>query len=91
MPSLNHPVLIVLAGIGCLALAFPIASFFFDDFETFKDEFGLSRDWEQGLWLLGFVPSNPMIYFKAIGFLGALAIVFLALYNLGLRVAGGGS
>jgi len=88
VPSLDHPVAIAIAALACLVVAFPLARFFFDDFETFKEEAGLSRDWEQQLWLLGFVPSSPMLYVKGIGFFGILAIWFVAIYFLCLRIAG---
>ena len=86
MPSQDEPFVLLLAGLVCLAAAFPIARFFFEDFETFKEEAGLSRDWERELWLLGCVPSNPMLYFKLVGFVGTLAILFLGAYSLGLRI-----
>lgn len=85
MPSTEHPVLMIIAACVCLMAAFPLARFFFDDFETFKDEFGLRSDWEQPLWLLGCVPSSPMIVAKIIGFLGTLAIVSFAVYSLTSR------
>lgn len=88
MPSLDHPLAITIASFACLVAAFPLARFFFDDFESFKEEAGLSRDWEQQLWLLGCVPSNPMLYVKGIGFFGILAIGFVAIYFLCLRIAG---
>jgi hypothetical protein len=82
MLSADHPLLLVLAAAACVALAFPLARFFFDDFESFKEEFGLSRDWERELWLLGFIPSSPMLYVKVVGFIGTLVVAFLALYSL---------
>jgi len=87
MPSFDHPVLLLVAGLACVAAAFPVARFFFDDFDTFKEEFGVARDWEQGLWLLGFFPSSPLAYAKVIGFVGTLVIVFLAVYSLAQRLA----
>ena len=87
MPSWDHPIALLLSATVTLAAAFPVARFFFDDFETFKSEFGLSRRWERELWLLGFVPCGPLIYVKIIGFLGVLGIVFFVVYSLCLRIA----
>jgi hypothetical protein len=88
MPSTDHPLLIIVAALACVAAALPVARFFFDDFATFKEEFGLQRDWERGLWLLGFTPSSPMTYVKVIGFIGTLLIIFLAAYSLALEMLG---
>ena len=88
MPSLDHPILLIVAAAVSIAATFPVARFFFDDFETFKQEFGLSRQWERELWLLGLLPNSPMVYFKIVGFIGALGILFVAVYSLGLRLIG---
>jgi len=87
MPSADHPWLLFLATTASLTVAFPLARFFFDDYETFRAEFGFERDWERQLWLLGFLPTSPMIYVRVMGFLGCLAVVFMAVYSLGLRIA----
>ena len=76
----DHPIALLVSAVLCLPLLFPLGRFFFGDFESFKEEFGLSRRWERELWLLGFIPSGPMIYVKVIGFLGVYAIVAFALH-----------
>jgi len=87
MPSTDHPLLLAIAAGACFALAFPLARFFFDDIESFKSNFGLARE-EIAFWLLGFLPTDPMVWVKLIGFVGTLAIVFLAVYALALRLIG---
>jgi hypothetical protein len=76
MPAIDHPMLIIIAGAGCVAAAIPLARFFFDDFDTFRED------------LLGLILSTPTQYFKMIRFAGSLAFVFFALYSLALRVVG---
>jgi hypothetical protein len=74
MLAFDHPMLAAVAGMACLAAAFPLAWFFFDDFDTFKEEF------------LGLFLQTPAHYFKVIGFAGSLAIIFIAVYSLASRV-----
>jgi hypothetical protein len=88
MPSTDHPWLLAVATIACLLVAFPLARYFFGDLETLMDDFGLSRDSDRAAWLLGFVPGDPNLYFKVIGFLGLLFVVFVAVFSLGMRLAG---
>jgi hypothetical protein len=78
----DHPSLLLLAVLLCLPVAFPLARFFFDDFDTFKREAGLDTDIDRSIWLLGGVPANPWLYLKVIGFLEAYAAVALAAYQL---------
>jgi hypothetical protein len=66
----------------CAPLLFPLGRFFFDDFETFKCEVGLDSDFDRSLWLLGFVPSDPMLYMKIIGFFAIYAGATIAVYQL---------
>jgi len=75
MPTTDHPILIIVAGVACLAAAFPLARFFFDDIDTFMGD------------LLGFLLLTPMQKFKVIGFVGSLAMVFLAVYSLAFRMS----
>ena len=66
--------LLIVAAAACLGAAFPLARFFFDDFDTFKEE----------------LPDliGGMGYFKVIGFAGILVIIFLAAYSLATRIVG---
>ena len=59
MPSADHPWLLLIASIACLAVEFPLARFFFEDFATFKDEVGLDTDSNRELWRLLFFPGSP--------------------------------
>jgi hypothetical protein len=79
---IQHPYLLVLAMLICIPLLFSLGRFFFDDFETFKQEVGLGNDFDRSLWLLGCIPSNPILYFKIIGFFGIYSGATAAVYQL---------
>ena len=88
MPSWDHPFVMLLAGAITLVIAFPVARYFFEDFETFKEELGLTRKWEREMWLLGGFPTSASFAGRLVAFALVLVVVFLAFHSLGLRIVG---
>ena len=86
MFGFDHPALLVVAIVIAAPCAFPVARFFFDDFETFKSDFGLGRKWERELWLVGVVPCGAVS--RSFVFLLVMAVVVLAFYGLLVRLFG---
>lgn len=83
---IQHPHFLVIAMLVCIPLLFPLARFFFGDFESFKEDIGLGNDSDRSLWRLGFLPADPISYFKIIGFFGiytgAVAVVYQLLTKI---------
>lgn len=79
---IQHPGLLFVSLGLCIPLMFPLARFFFDDFETFKQELGLGSEFDRSMWLLGCIPSSPGLYFKIVGFFGIYAGAVAATYQL---------
>ena len=86
LKMIQHPGLLFVGLVLCIPLMLPVARFFFEDWETFKQDLGLGTEFDRSMWLLGGVPSNPDLCFKMIGFLSVYAGAVAAAYQVLVRV-----
>ena len=82
----DHPYVLAAAALVSLPVLFPIVRFFFDDFDSFRDEAGLYYEQDRALWLLGVARTDRNFGFKLVGIVAAYTLVALAAYQLACRV-----
>jgi len=88
LAMVDHPAALLAAAALSLPALWPIGRFLFVDFATFKAEAGFATHTHRALWLRGFLPVNPSMYWKFVCLIGAYAAVVAAGYQLLARLTG---
>jgi len=82
----EHPRVLIGSVLLCVPMLFPLAQYFFEDFNTFKNDLGLNNSVGSFAWLIGWPLEEYTLRFRIIGFFGCYAGVVAAVYHLIVHV-----
>ena len=84
--NIEHPVILLLITLVCSPALIPLAKFFFDDWETFLEEFGY-RERDDIWWKILRIDMNSrMVFFKILFMLTCFGILVGLTYTTAVRV-----
>lgn len=87
--QVHHSRVLLLGALVCLPVLMPLASFFFDDFESFRRDLGIDDNVNRYSWIFGRPTLERGLGYRIAGFVGSyivlVSMTYCALVDLGLR------